>query len=88
MPTDNPRLNLTLDPDLAKTLAMISKKRQKPMARVARDLIEQALEDQEDYALSQIANRRLETMSKTIPHDEVWARLLPQKTRTSKAKKK
>jgi predicted DNA-binding protein len=80
MPTENPRINLTLDPQLARTLQMIAKKRRMPVARITRDLIEQALEDQEDYALSQIANRRLETIGKTIPHDEAWRILgLPTK---------
>jgi hypothetical protein len=43
------------------------------MAGVGLSLIEQALEYQEDLHFSRIADDRLKTRQKRIPHNKAWA---------------
>ncbi len=74
MPTIQDRLNLTLNPELSRALGILSRKRKLPKARIARELIERALEDDEDLALSHLANKRLKTLSTTLSADEFFAR--------------
>ncbi len=72
MPTKNPRLNVVLDPELLEMVAKISKKEDKSMSVVAKELIEDALERHEDLLLSEIAMNRESKSKKTISHEKAW----------------
>lgn len=72
MPTKNPRLNVVLDPDLLKIVEKLSKKEDKSMSVIAKELIEEALEKHEDLLLSEMAMKREEKSKKTIPHAKAW----------------
>lgn len=58
MPTDNPRLNITLQPDLAALLTRLAKKENKSVSCMAKDLVIDALERREDVMLSLLAEQR------------------------------
>lgn len=76
MPTNKPRLNLTLNPDDMDMLAHFATKEAKSIAAVARDLIEEALELREDYMLAKLADQRMKEDTGTYhSHDEVWGNI-------------
>lgn len=58
MPTDNPRLNITLQPDIAALLTRLAKKENKSVSSMAKDLVIDALERREDVMLSLLAEQR------------------------------
>ena len=72
MPTKNPRLNVVLDPELLEMVERISKKENKSMSVVAKELIEDALEKHEDLLLSEMAMQREAKSKKTVSHDKAW----------------
>lgn len=72
MPTQNPRLNLTLNDDIMKSLNALAKKSKQTVSAVAKKLLEDALETQEDIYFSRLANERDTENTKWISHEEVW----------------
>jgi predicted DNA-binding protein len=72
MPTQNPRLNLTLNDEIMKALAALAKKSKQTVSAVAKDLLEDALEMQEDIHFSRIANERDTDKSKWISSKDFW----------------
>jgi predicted DNA-binding protein len=72
MPTKHPRLNVVLDDSLFSILTGIAKKEDKSMSVLAKELIQAALEQHEDFLLSKLATEREEKSKKTIPHDKAW----------------
>lgn len=72
MPTAKKRINITVDDDVYEALERLSKKRSEPMAGVGLDLIQEALEYQEDLHFSRIADERLSKKEKRIPHAKAW----------------
>ncbi|MEQ1663958.1 MAG: DUF6290 family protein [Bdellovibrionales bacterium] len=72
MPTKSPRLNVVLDPELLEMVERISKREDKSLSTVAKELIEDALEKHEDLLLSEIAAKRETASKKTIPHAKAW----------------
>lgn len=74
MPTMKKRLNVTLKKDTAVYLKKMALRDDVPEATKASELIETALELEEDLHLSHIADQRLDTMKGTIPHKEFWSR--------------
>ena len=72
MPTKNPRLNVVLDTELYEIVEKISKQEDKSMSVVAKELITDALEKNEDMALSEMVMKREAKSKKTIPHDKAW----------------
>ena len=67
------RVNLTLSDDLYKTLENLSAKYQKPISTLGLDLIEMALELQEDNYFSKLGEERLKDKSgKKLSHADVW----------------
>ena len=72
MPTKNPRLNVVLDPELLEMVEKISKKEDKSMSVVAKELIEDALEKHEDLLLSEIAMKRESRSRRSISHKKAW----------------
>ena len=74
MPTTKKRLNVTLKKDTAIYLKKMALRDDVPEATKASQLIETALELEEDLHFSRIADNRLETMKGTISHKEFWSR--------------
>ena len=74
MPTQNPRINVVLDDSLYKNIKLLAEKDSVSMSAKVRDLIKEALEIQEDMALSAFAEEREKSLENvdTLSHDEVW----------------
>ena len=74
MPTKNPRINVVLEKPLYDSIKCLAKKDGVSLSLKARDLIKEALEIQEDVALSHFAEKRERTFRKTkvLKHSEVW----------------
>ncbi len=74
MPTTKPRINIILEEPLYKTIEELADRDGVSLSLKARDLIREALEIQEDVALTSFADDRGKTFhkSKALKHDEVW----------------
>jgi len=75
MPTQNPRINIVLDDCLYQNVQFLAKRENVSLSSKVRDLLKQALEIQEDIALSQFADKREDTWKEAngLMHDEVWS---------------
>jgi hypothetical protein len=72
MTTKNPRINVTLSPDILEMLALRSQQRGQSLSRVASDCIRAAMESEEDMALARLANTLDKTGMTTYPHQDAW----------------
>lgn len=74
MPTNNPRVNVVLEKPLYRKLESLAKRDGVSLSLKLRDLVKEALEMQEDIALSSWAETRERTFKKTtaLRHKEVW----------------
>lgn len=74
MATTKDRINISVSKSTRAILQALAKRDQKPIASKAADLIEQALELEEDKALEAIVQRRLANRKKIrwLTHEEVW----------------
>ena len=72
MPTKNPRLNIVLDASLFAALSEMAKKEDKSMSVVAKELIQAAIEQSEDFLLSEMAIKLEAKSKKRISHDKAW----------------
>lgn len=72
MPTSKKRLNLTLPEDLGEMLVGFAKRDNMPVARKAIELIETAIELEEDAIWAQIAEERDQPGVKYISHEDAW----------------
>jgi hypothetical protein len=74
MPTKNPRINVVLEEPIYYNIARLAKRDGVSLSLKVRDLVKEALEIEEDIALSQFAEKREKTFErkKTLSHDEVW----------------
>ncbi len=74
MPTNNPRINVVLEEPLYKSIKRLAKKDGVSLSLKVRDLVKEALEMEEDIALSVFAEGREKSYkkSKSLKHDEVW----------------
>ncbi len=72
MPTNNPRLNITLEPKLMAIVNMLAKQAHKSVASFSKELIIEALERREDRVLSALAEARDTKTSKKVKHDDAW----------------
>lgn len=74
MPTENPRVNVVIEPPLYGMMHDIAEAEGVSMSALARDLIREALELREDVALASLAEEREKTFSrkKTLSHKQVW----------------
>ena len=75
MPTQNPRVNVVLDNFLYQNVQLLAKKDNVSLSAKVRDLLKEALEIQEDIALSAFAEKREKSWhdSEAIAHDDVWS---------------
>lgn len=74
MPTKNPRINIVLEKPLYAGVKRLAKRDGTSLSLKARDLVKEALEIEEDIALSTFAEERERTFRKAkgLKHDEVW----------------
>ncbi len=74
MPTKNPRVNVVLDKPLYDDLERIAGRDGVSLSLKVRDLVKEALEIEEDIALSHLAETREKSLKgkKALKHDEVW----------------
>jgi len=74
MPTKNPRINVVFERPLYNSVGRLAKRDGVSLSLKVRDLVKEALEVEEDIALSQLAETREKTFSrkKALKHDEVW----------------
>ncbi len=74
MPTTKPRINVILEESLYETVEQLAERDGMSLSLKVRDLVKEALEIQEDRALTTFAEERKKTFrkSKSLKHDEVW----------------
>ncbi len=74
MPTKNPRVNVVLEKPLFRTVEQLAKRDGLSLSLKVRDLVKEALEIEEDIALSEWAEAREKTFKKekALKHHEVW----------------
>ena len=72
MPTDRPRIQVTLDDKINGMLAMLAEQKNTSMSAIAAELIEEALELHEDIILSKHADERFEAVKKWYSHEDAW----------------
>ena len=74
MPVKNPRINVVLEKPLYHTIKQLANRDGVSLSLKVRDLVKEALEIEEDIALSAFAEKRERTFikTKTLKHHEVW----------------
>ncbi|MDP3641079.1 MAG: hypothetical protein Q8R43_01420 [Alphaproteobacteria bacterium] len=73
MLSKQPRIQVSLDPGVKLSLAFLAEHRHQSLSQVAGDLIEKALELEEDLYFSQVGERRLQELKAlTVSHDDAW----------------
>jgi len=74
MPSQNPRINVVLNNLLYQDVRLLAEKDNVSLSAKVRDLLKEALEIQEDIALSAFAEKREQSWndSKALSHDDVW----------------
>ncbi len=74
MPAKNPRINVVLEKPLYKSVERLAKSEGVSLSLKVRDLVKEALEIEEDIALSLLARGREKTFKKTkaLKHEDVW----------------
>ena len=75
MPTQNPRINVVLNNLLYQDVRLLAEKDNVSLSAKVRDLLKEAMEIQEDIALSGFAEKRETSWddSKSLSHDDVWS---------------
>jgi hypothetical protein len=74
MPAKNPRVNVVLEKPLYDSVRRLAAKEEISLSLKIRDLIKDALEAQEDVALTEFAGEREKTFrrSRGLSHKQVW----------------
>lgn len=67
-----PRINVTYDFESAQILSTLAKQKKTSISSLVRDLTLEALELQEDMALSRIAEKLDTPGAKRVSHEDVW----------------
>ena len=75
MSAQNPRINVVLDNLLYQHVRLLAEKDDVSLSAKVRDLLKEALEVQEDIALSAFAEKRENSWNdtKALTHDDVWS---------------
>ena len=75
MPTAKKRIQIPVSDKVHKELERLAKKRGLSLSSLSHDLIEEALEIQEDTYFSRTGDKALETMDEKtlISHDDAWS---------------
>lgn len=74
MPAKNPRVNVVLEKPIYSVIEHLAKKEGISISLKVRDLVKEALELEEDVALSIFAGERERTFKKdkALKHNDVW----------------
>lgn len=72
MPTLNPRINVTFEPELNEQLSALAALEHKSSSKLVKELVIEALEKREDIYLSNIADKRDKKGVKKISHTDAW----------------
>lgn len=72
MPTQHPRINITLEPDCMTAVAQLADVRGQSVSATAKALIIEALGLQEDRYLSTLAGERENATTRWISHGDAW----------------
>jgi metal-responsive CopG/Arc/MetJ family transcriptional regulator len=74
MPVKNPRINVVLEKPLYHIIEKLANRDGVSLSLKVRDLVREALEIEEDMALSAFAENRERTFTKTktLKHNEAW----------------
>jgi len=76
MVTTKTRINISVNKNTRDVLKALAKRDQMPVASKVMDLVEQALELEEDRVLSAIADERLKNhKGRWLSHEEVWRKI-------------
>ncbi|MCJ7684522.1 MAG: antitoxin, RHH family protein [Desulfobacteraceae bacterium] len=75
MPAQNPRINVVLNNLLYQDVRLLAEKDNVSLSAKVRDLLKEAMEIQEDIALSGFAEKREKSWSDStaLSHDDVWS---------------
>lgn len=75
MPTQKPRINIVLDKALYQRVHLLAEKENVSLSEKVRELLKEALEFQEDVALSEFAEKREGSWKESdgLTHEDVWA---------------
>ena len=72
MPTVKHRISMTPDDELFGQLQLLAKRRKKALSSLSLELVRRALELEEDFHFSSVADERLSRREKRISHDRAW----------------
>lgn len=74
MPTKNPRINISVDQPLYGIMQQLAEERGISMSMLARDLIKESLELQEDAVLTAFGEKREKSLDTTnmLTHEQTW----------------
>ena len=72
MATVQKRTLVNLPEDVKTALDILAKKKKKSVSKTAAELLEFALNFQEDIYLDELANERMKKSFKTISHKNIW----------------
>ena len=72
MPTQKPRISLTLAPETALLLGGMAQQAKQSTSGLAKELILEALEHREDVALATLAKVRSIENRATVKHSDAW----------------
>ena len=72
MSTKKNPIILNLPPKTTALLSRIAEKCNLSLSQVIEQMVEEALEEQEDIAFSNLANERDQEPLETVPDDKVW----------------
>ncbi len=73
MPTDRPRIQVTLDDETSGLLAMLAEQQDESLSTTAASLIREALKLHEDRYLSDVSNERIkEDKGTRHSHENAW----------------
>jgi predicted DNA-binding protein len=72
MPTLKKRISIVVNEKTYEILRQMSSDKEKSLSKTSLDLIEKALEDQEDAYFSRVVDKRLSQKFKKISHEKAW----------------
>ena len=75
MPTKNPRINVAVDAALYDVIASLAREKGISLSMITRDLLKEAIDIEEDIALTDFATEREKTLDddRTLSHEDTWA---------------
>lgn len=76
MPTNKKRINITLSKDAAVFLYRIALRDEVPQATKAAELLELALELEEDAYFSALTEKRIKPNGRFLSHKDFWSKVL------------